>query len=79
MFKRFYHKQNFNELAAIHSADKFIRIIARECARVDRNDHELSLVIFEVGKNNGDLQTVQRLASVLAPRVRSIDEIGWVR
>ena len=64
-------------LDGIRSAQEFRAILDRERARVNRNGHEFSLVVFDLGSVNQDSAHARRLADVLSHRVRATDEIGW--
>ena len=57
----------------IYSTEEFRALLEYERARVDRNGHEFSLIVFDVGKgrHNG------RLMPTIARRVRCTDVIGW--
>ena len=65
-------------LEGIHSEKRFRIVLERERARCDRSQHEFSLVDFEVGDSETDSNQVRNLAHVLANRIRSIDEAGWL-
>lgn len=66
-----------NTVSAIQSQESFRALITRERQRVDRNNHIVSLLLFTVGKQNGDGVMAQQLAHLLAERIRSTDEAGW--
>ena len=61
----------------IRSAKEFRAILDRERARVNRNGHEFSLVVFDLGNVNHNSAYTRHLVHVLSQRVRATDEIGW--
>jgi hypothetical protein len=64
----------------LQSSDAFNAAIRLERARVDRNEHAFSLVVFEAGrpKASADVTGLSvALLKNLKGRIRSIDEIGW--
>jgi hypothetical protein len=71
------HKNRSRALDGIRSADEFRAILNRERARVDRNGHAFSLVVFDAFDDVKDSSFARHLADVLSRRVRAIDEIGW--
>ena len=71
------HRNQVPVLDGICSAQEFHAILDRERARVHRNGHEFSLVVFDLGSVSRDSAHARRLAHVLSRRVRATDEIGW--
>lgn len=63
-------------LPSIYSTAQFRAALARERARVDRNGHQIALVLIQV---NGRQRTSKapRLIDVLKGRLRLTDEAGW--
>ncbi len=61
----------------IYPEAEFRAILEQERARADRNDHQFSLVVFDIiqptGKNVGARRMIQKISG----RIRSIDKIGW--
>lgn len=57
--------------------DEFSAAIRLEQARLDRNEHAFSLVVFEAGDPNANAAVTQALVRSLSSRIRSTDEIGW--
>lgn len=53
-------------------------MLEHEQARCDRNQHQFSLVDFEVGDSESDSNRSQILAHVLTNRIRFVDEAGWL-
>ena len=62
----------------IRSAKEFRAILDRERARVNRNGHEFSLVVFDLGNVNHNSAYTRHLVHVLSHRVRATDETGWL-
>jgi len=61
----------------IYSKEEFKRSIEKERARADRNNHILSLVIFDMGSSDQKNDTTVHLIRRIKDRVRCIDEVGW--
>jgi lipopolysaccharide/colanic/teichoic acid biosynthesis glycosyltransferase len=57
--------------------DEFSAAIRLEQARLDRNEHAFSLVVFEAGDLRANAEVTQALVRSLSSRIRSTDEIGW--
>jgi lipopolysaccharide/colanic/teichoic acid biosynthesis glycosyltransferase len=70
---------NAKQVRALHSAREFASILNRERDRSDRTGQEFSLVVFEGNGNTGKYSTARRLVPILARRVRSTDDIGWLK
>ncbi len=66
-----------NELSSIQPQEQFRTSILRERRRVDRNQHMLSLLLFNIGDPEANSVAEQYLAHILANRIRSTDEVGW--
>ena len=62
----------------IRSPKEFRAILNRERARVNRNGHEFSLVVFDLGNVNHNSAYTRHLMHVLSHRVRATDETGWL-
>ena len=58
----------------VHSDRKFAAVLNRERDRADRTGQEFSMVVFDVGADNG----ARDLVPILTHRIRSTDEIGWL-
>ena len=75
--KNFLNALKKKESGKLYSKEEFKRIIEKERARADRNDHILSLVVFDLGasgsKNNTSIQLIENICG----RIRFIDELGW--
>lgn len=65
-------------MRGIHSMERFRDILERERARSDRNGHQFSLVVFNVGNPEPDSTQVRHLVHVLTNRIRLTDEAGWL-
>ncbi len=61
----------------ICSAEQFHHILERERARADRNSHQFSVVVLDVGSRGLNGTRAQHVASVLTNRIRFTDELGW--
>jgi lipopolysaccharide/colanic/teichoic acid biosynthesis glycosyltransferase len=53
-------------------------MIAKERARVDRNNHVFSLISFEVGTQKENIDSINILVHQLKTQIRITDEIGWL-
>ena len=76
MLKLFSWRPDRQALLGIASPNAFHAVLERERARVDRHGREFSLVLFDVGKTDGE--PTRPLARVLTNRTRSIDQVGWL-
>jgi len=76
-FKSFVPLNQTRALSGIQSPERFRAIIRRERVRADRNQHQFSLVVFDVGNPETNNAQVRHLAHVLANRIRLADEAGW--
>ena len=67
----------------IYSVAEFRRIIDRERARADRTDHQFSMIVLDLGANNGNgngnrnRNSNGKLMQKVYSRLRRIDELGW--
>lgn len=61
----------------IYSTEEFRLLLEYERARVDRNGHEFSLIVFDVGEAESKHTHNGQLMLMLARRVRCTDLIGW--
>lgn len=66
-----------NAKRGLYSHDQLRAILARERGRADRNGHEFSFVVFDMGDAEADNPATHRLVEALICRVRSTDEAGW--
>jgi lipopolysaccharide/colanic/teichoic acid biosynthesis glycosyltransferase len=66
------------DLKDLHSPRTFQTLLAKECARADRNGHGFSVVDFDLGRRADDRKFLERFVSVLMERTRMTDEIGWL-
>jgi len=71
------HRNQAPARDGLRSAEEFRGILNRERARVNRNGHEFSLVVFDLGNVNHNSAYTRHLVHVLSQRVRATDEIGW--
>jgi len=67
-----------SEDITLKPANVFQTILAKERARVDRNDHVFSLVSFEIGPQNSDFEQIRSFARQLKKQIRVTDDIGWL-
>ena len=72
------HKSRVSARDGIRSAKEFRAILDRERARVNRNGHEFTLVVFDLGNINHNSAYTRHLMHVLSRRVRATDETGWL-
>jgi len=68
--------RNNDLLQNIHSSENFHKALKRERYRADRNNHEFSLIIFDVGELEKNMDATRRFIDVLTSRVRISDEVG---
>ena len=61
----------------IYEEEEFRHIIDRERARADRTDHRFSLIVIDLGFNNGNHHSNGLQLKKIISRMRRIDEIGW--
>jgi len=61
----------------IYSKEEFKRIIEKERARADRNNHIFSLVIFDLGASDLKKTNIIPLIGKIRGRIRFVDETGW--
>jgi len=62
----------------VHSAREFASILNRERDRTDRTGQEFSMVVFGTGAGSRRSAAVRNLVAVLAKRIHSTDDIGWL-
>ena len=65
-------------LEGLNSPDEFQDILARERARADRAGNKFSLVAFTFPERDAGAQSTAGLMRVLAGRLRTTDETGWL-
>ncbi|OHB59823.1 MAG: hypothetical protein A2173_01050 [Planctomycetes bacterium RBG_13_44_8b] len=61
----------------IHLSEQFHIMLEREKARVDRNAHQFSLVLFDTNDAGEKKFQVRSLTNLLVERIRWTDETGW--
>jgi lipopolysaccharide/colanic/teichoic acid biosynthesis glycosyltransferase len=76
-FKNINHN-SIKKRNGIHPVEDFWVMLERERARVDRNNHQFSVVTFEIHNSYGDSEQTYLLIHVLSKRARSSDLIGWL-
>ena len=62
----------------VRSAREFASILNRERDRTDRTGQEFSLVVFETGSGSRRSAAVRNFVAILAQRIHSTDDIGWL-
>jgi GGDEF domain-containing protein len=77
-FKFFVRARRTKSRLGIHSAEEFRAILENERCRADRNHHEFSLVVFDIGNPNAGETHLRCLARVLTNRIRCTDIAGWI-
>ena len=70
---------NYPLLYDISSEKEFSNIIERERERANRNDHQLSLIVFELEAFEPGNLVVKQFIKKAKQRMRKIDEIGFYR
>jgi lipopolysaccharide/colanic/teichoic acid biosynthesis glycosyltransferase len=70
--------EQFRGPPGICSAKEFQTILDSERCRADRNRHQFSLVVFDMGRSDEDHSQIRYLAHVLRDRIRSTDRVGWL-
>lgn len=70
--------QQTHILSRVHSRRKFRAILERERTRSNRNGRDFSVIVFYLNLLNNKADFVQFL-SVLNNRIRSTEEIGWLK
>ena len=65
-------------VSSIYSPEEFKAILHGECARVNRNSHKFSLVVFDMRSSNSGDNGAPRLAAFLLGRKRATDQLGWL-
>jgi len=67
---------NNGYIKKVYPEKEFFRIIENERERANRNKHQFSLIIFDLGMPGTDTNTKQNFLKKITQRVRLIDEIG---
>lgn len=62
----------------LYSEEVFHLAVQRERARTDRTGLAFSLVVFNVGAEQGENSLLATLSQVLKQRMRATDEVGWL-
>ena len=75
--KNFLNALKKRESGELYPKEEFKSIIEKERARVDRNNHKLSLVVVDMGKSDLEKTTITHLIGEIRSRIRFIDEVGW--
>jgi len=75
--KNFLNALKKRESGELYSKEEFKSIIEKERARADRDNHELSIVIFNVGASGPEKINIIPLIEEITGRIRFVDETGW--
>lgn len=75
--KKFLNALKKKESGKLYSKEEFKSIIEKERARADRNNHELSLIIFDLGVSDPNKTNALHLIEKIRGRIRCLDETGW--
>ena len=75
--KNFLNALKKRESGELYSKEEFKSIIEKERARADRDNHELSIVIFDLGASDLKKINIIRLIGEIRGRIRFVDETGW--
>lgn len=65
------------EVNRIYKRSNFLKLIELERYRVHRNNHQFSLLLFNVNQNGDRQRTIGELVTQISNRVRRIDQVGW--
>src|SRR5947209_12468167 len=65
-------------LAGLHPPAHLRKVLERERARADRTGERLSVITFAAASREADRVTTAWLAKILAGRLRSTDDAGWL-
>jgi len=68
--------KNYDLQQNIHSSEDFHKVLKRERFRADRNNHEFSLIVFDVGALKKNMGAARHFIDILTSRVRISDEVG---
>ena len=75
--KHFLNALKKRESGELYPKEEFKSIIEKERARADRSNHELSLVIFDLGGTDLNETYIISLIGEIRGRIRFVDETGW--
>ena len=70
---------NSEHLNNIKSKKYFYKVIEHERERANRNNHQVSLVIFNLESFPNDSKAIKQLIENIIQEKRIIDEIGWFK
>ena len=66
-----------NKHSNLASKKRFYKTIEREKERVNRNGHDVSMVLFDLTLFKGNSDERKNLIGKINHSIRSVDEIGW--
>jgi hypothetical protein len=73
------HALNSKRLSGIKSRKEFYKVIEHERERADRNNHQVSLVVFNLESFPNNSKERKQLVGNIIQEKRRIDEIGWFK
>ncbi|MCX8011708.1 MAG: sugar transferase [Desulfobacterota bacterium] len=76
--RNFICSKGMPQISTICSREEFSCIIERELARAERSGQVFSVVEFDIGDVEANRESGKHLLQVLAQRLRSTDEVGWL-
>ncbi|KAA3658946.1 MAG: hypothetical protein DWQ10_10050 [Calditrichaeota bacterium] len=76
-FKKIFGAINPEPPFMLRSIDAMQAILIRERARADRNYHQFSVIVFDLGNEANNVVTIKKLDQFLSTGLRTIDEAGW--
>ena len=67
----------YRSLSGIKSKKDFYKVIEQERERANRNNHQVSLILFDLESFPDNSKERKQLVKNIMKRKRNIDEIGW--
>ena len=74
-----FHTLKYKSLSGIKSRKEFYKVIEHERERANRNNHQVSLVVFNLESFPNDGKERKQLINNIIQEKREIDEIGWYK
>jgi hypothetical protein len=59
-------------------ANQMVRLVKRECARIDRNGLTCALAVFNLPEGRGRLVNAEIVVAAMRERARLTDVVGWL-
>ena len=69
----------YRGIKGINSQKKFYKIIEQERERANRNNHQVSLVVFNLESFPDNGKESKQLIKTILQEKRKIDELGWYK